>query len=204
MKMSSLVFILFCLLICVSSIAKAASPAAVLDVDGNKVRAGVKYYILPLVRGRGGGLTLGARGNNSCPLNVRQEGQEVDRGLPLTFSPVDKKGIVRESTDMNIKFSSAMSICVQSNVWRLGEFDEATGKYFISAGGVEGNPGRSTTGNWFKIEKSGDFYKLFFCPTVCNVCKVICKDIGIQIEGGNNRFLALTDSAPFLVMFKRA
>lgn len=57
--------------------AKAASPAPVLDVDGNRVRAGVKYYILPLVRGRGGGLTLGPRGNNSCPLNVRQEQLEV-------------------------------------------------------------------------------------------------------------------------------
>uniref|UniRef100_A0A7N0V9E9 Uncharacterized protein n=1 Tax=Kalanchoe fedtschenkoi TaxID=63787 RepID=A0A7N0V9E9_KALFE len=188
-----------CLLVCV---ARAASPAPVLDVDGNKVRAGVKYYILPLVRGRGGGLTLGPRTNNTCPLNVLQEQNEVSNGLPLTFSPVDKKGIVRESTDMNIKFS-AQSICADSTVWKLGSYDEATGKYFITAGGVEGNPGRSTTGNWFKIDKSGEYYKLVFCPGVCNFCKVICKDIGIHIEGGK-RFLALTDTSPFLVFFKRA
>uniref|UniRef100_A0A7N0V7X1 Uncharacterized protein n=1 Tax=Kalanchoe fedtschenkoi TaxID=63787 RepID=A0A7N0V7X1_KALFE len=127
---------------------------------------------------------------------------QVSNGLPLTFSPVDKKGIVRESTDMNIKFS-AQSICADSTVWKLGSYDEATGKYFITAGGVEGNPGRSTTGNWFKIDKSGEYYKLVFCPGVCNFCKVICKDIGIHIEGGK-RFLALTDTSPFLVFFKRA
>ena len=74
----------------------------------------------------------------------------------------------------------------------------------MSSGGVEGNPGPATLSNWFKIEKFGDDYKLVFCPTVCNFCKVVCKDVGIFIDDDGLRRLALTDDQPFKVMFKNA
>lgn len=183
--------------------AAAEEPAPVLDTDRNLVRAGVDYYILPVIRGRGGGLTLASTGNETCPLDVVQEQLEVKNGLPLTFRPVNpKKGVVRVSTDQNIKFSGA-TICVQSTVWKLDNYDASTGKYFITTGGVEGKPGRETISNWFKIETYGDDYKLVFCPTVCNYCKVICKDVGIFMQDGKRR-LALTEDAPFRVMLKKA
>ncbi|CAA0820997.1 Kunitz family trypsin and protease inhibitor protein [Striga hermonthica] len=151
-------------------------PSPVLDIRGNVVRAGVDYYILPVIRGMGGGLTVGSTGNRTCPFNVVQEQLEVDDGLPLTFHPVDpKRGVVRVSTDHNIEFS----------------------------GGLKGNPGRETVSNWFKIEEYEGDYKLVFCPTVCNYCKVVCKDVGVFVEDGQ-RVLALTDNAPFRVMFKKA
>ncbi|KAK3032774.1 hypothetical protein RJ639_035719 [Escallonia herrerae] len=169
----------------------------VLDIDGARLRNGVEYYILPVFRGRGGGLTLGG----SCPLDVVQAQNEVDNGLPLTFTPVDpKEGIIRESTDLNIEFS-ASTICVQSTVWRLSN-NETTGEYFVTTGGVKGNPGRETISNWFKIEKNQDDYNLRFCPTVCDTCKVVCRDIGIAIENGTRR-LVLSEE-PFRVMFKKA
>ncbi|XP_016512642.1 kunitz trypsin inhibitor 5-like [Nicotiana tabacum] len=181
----------------------AEAPPAVIDIAGKKLRTGVDYYILPVVRGRGGGLTLDSTGNESCPLDaVVQEHHEIKNGLPLTFTPVNpKKGVIRESTDLNIKFSAA-SICVQTTLWKLDDFDEATGKYFITIGGNEGNPGRETISNWFKIDKFERDYKLVYCPTVCNFCKVICKDVGIFIQDGTRR-LALSD-VPFKVMFKKA
>jgi hypothetical protein len=111
------------------------------------------------------------------------------------------KGVVPVSTDLNIKFS-ASTICVQSTVWRLDKFDESRSQWFVTSGGVEGNPGRGTTSNWFKIEKHDRDYKLVFCPTVCNFCKVLCRDVGIYIEDGR-RSLALSD-VPFIVMFKKA
>ncbi|OVA10714.1 Proteinase inhibitor I3 [Macleaya cordata] len=189
-----------------SPVSAESAPEAVRDTKGDKLRAGVNYYILPVVRGSGGGLKLGTKLNGTrCPLDVVQEQHEVVDGLPLTFTPVDpKKGVIRVSTDQNIKFS-AMSYCVQSTVWRLSPFDESTGKWFITTSGVEGNPGIQTVGNWFKIEKDGDRdYKLVHCPMVCNFCKVICKDVGIFIGDDGVRRLALTDDTPFKVMFKKA
>ncbi|KAA8518072.1 hypothetical protein F0562_015546 [Nyssa sinensis] len=146
-------------------------PDPVLDIAGKKLRTGpgVEYYILPVIRGSGGGLTLASSRtrNHSCPLDVVQEKHEVDNGLPLTFSPVNpKKGVVEVSTDLNVKFSGA-TICVQSTVWKL-DLDESIGQYIVTTGGVEGNPSRETISNWFKIEILGDDYKLVFCPTVCS------------------------------------
>ncbi|KAM3319371.1 kunitz trypsin inhibitor 5 [Capsicum chacoense] len=181
----------------------AESPPAVVDIAGKILRTGFDYYILPVVRGRGGGLTLDSIGDKTCPLDaVVQEQNEINQGLPLTFTPFNaKKGVIRESTDLNIIFS-ANSICVQTTLWKLGDYDAKTGKYFITIGGNEGNPGRETLSNWFKIEKFERDYKLVYCPTVCKFCKVICKDVGIFIQDGVRR-LALSD-VPFKVMFKKA
>ncbi|KAK0580170.1 hypothetical protein LWI29_037440 [Acer saccharum] len=181
-----------------------SSPDPVLDIAGEKLHTGTDYYILPVVRGRGGGLTLASTGNETCPLDVVQERQEVENGLPVTFSPVNiKKGVVRLSTDQNIKFS-ASTICVQSTVWKLNSHDDSLGQWFVTTGGVEGNPGRETISNWFKIEKFDDDYKLVFCPSVCDTCRVLCRDIGIYIDQATGiRRLALSDT-PFKVMFKKA
>lgn len=180
----------------------AEAPEPVLDHLKKQLRVGSDYYILPVVRGQGGGLTLAATANKTCPLDVVQHRLEVESGLPLTFRPThDKKGVVRVSTDYNIKFSAA-SVCVQSTVWIL-YYDEVIQKYFITTGGVEGNPGIHTLSNWFKIERFDSDYKLVFCPTVCNYCKVVCKGIDILIQDGVRR-LTLTDGAPFKVMFKKA
>ncbi|KAF8396294.1 hypothetical protein HHK36_017910 [Tetracentron sinense] len=197
-----LLFLLSTLAITPSPVAADAASESVRDITGRKIRSGVDYYILPVVRGRGGGLTVGSSRNGTCLLDVVQEQYEVSNGLPLTFSPVNpKEGVVRLSSDLNIKFSAA-TICVQSTVWTLANFDETVGQYFVTTGGVEGNPGRETVSNWFKIEKYEDDYTLLFCPTVCSFCKVICRDIGIFLVDGT-RHLALSD-VPFKIMFKKA
>ncbi|KAI3705221.1 hypothetical protein L1987_75455 [Smallanthus sonchifolius] len=172
----------------------------VRDIDGNLLRSGTKYYILPVFRGRGGGVTLAATRNESCPLDVVQESFELQNGLPLTLTPVNpKKGIIRESTDLNIIFS-ASSICIQSNVWMLEEYE---GERIISGHGQAGNPGQETLSNWFKIEKYENGYKLVFCPTVCDFCRPVCGDIGVKIDENESRRLAISD-VPFMIMFRKA
>lgn len=50
-----------------------SAPDPVLDLDSKKARTGADYYILPVIRGRGGGLALASTRNKTCPLNVVQE-----------------------------------------------------------------------------------------------------------------------------------
>ncbi|KAI9092487.1 hypothetical protein K1719_027615 [Acacia pycnantha] len=90
--------------------------------------------------------------------------------------------------------------CPQSNVWKLDNYDNSTGQYFVTTGGVVGNPGRQTVSDWFKIEKYEDGYKFVYCPTVCSTCKVQCKDIGIYLDSHGNRRLALSDT-PYKIQF---
>ncbi|KAF8048994.1 hypothetical protein N665_2334s0005 [Sinapis alba] len=196
--MSSSLLNLFLLLAVYTSHRVATTEAAVepvTDIYGGRLTSGTKYYILPVVRGRGGGLTMSKAENKTCSKSVIQEQYEVSNGLPLTFSPSDKSRIIRVSTDLNFKFSA-------TSIWNLDNVDEKTNQWFIGTCGVEGNPGQTTVGNWFKIDKYEDHYKIVFCPSVCSFCKVMCRDIGVFVQDGTRR-LVLSD-VPLKVMFKRA
>ncbi|KAK8590152.1 hypothetical protein V6N13_088933 [Hibiscus sabdariffa] len=199
--MKTALFLAFTFLFFGSSIA-SDEPEAVLDISGQGLRTDADYYVLPVVRGRGGGLTLDSADNETlCPLFVVQEQLEVDTGLPLYFSPVNvEQGVIRESTDLNVIFN-ASTLCIQGTLWSL-VYDEPLQKFVVAAGGAAGNPGRETLNNWFKIEKFDDDYKFIFCPAVCDTCRPVCGDLGVIIVNGIRR-LALTDD-PLKVMFRRA
>ncbi|KAI3693566.1 hypothetical protein L1987_76513 [Smallanthus sonchifolius] len=135
---------------------------------------------------------------NSAPARTRRFRKRPprrgdDNGLSLTFAPVNpKKGVIRVSTDVNIKFSGSNS-CHESNVWR-SKYDKAMKQYAVMLGGVEGNPGPETLDNWFKIEKSSYAgYKFVFCPSVCSYCKVMCRDIGLVLDEHGVQRLALSN-----------
>ncbi|CAL0332630.1 unnamed protein product [Lupinus luteus] len=182
-----------------------AAPEPVLDISGQKLKTGINYNILPLIRGSGGGLTISsASNNNTCPLYIVQEKVEILNGKPVTFTPykANKDGVILTSTDLNIKSFITTTTCSQTPVWRL--LKVLSGVWFLSTGGVEGNPGSQTIVNWFKIEKDGKDYVLSFCPSVCN-CQTLCRSLGIYIDDDGNKHLALSDKVPsFRVVFKRA
>ncbi|KAK4280563.1 hypothetical protein QN277_012176 [Acacia crassicarpa] len=175
-----------------------ATPDPVINTSGNKLRAGTKYIVLPDPQPpSGGGLSL-ASIRGKCPLDV--VAVVGDPGLGVSFTPVDpKKGRIRVSTDLNVMISGNTD-CPQSNVWKLDNYDNSTGQWFVTTGGVAGNPGRETVSDWFKIEKYEDGYKFVYCPTVCSTCKVQCKDIGIYVDSHGNRRLALSDT-PYKIQF---
>lgn len=200
---------IFLLLIVVSSgITAAVDTNLVRDINGHPLKPKYSYHILPVIRGRGGGLTLTPKNKTEpCPLFVAQENHEISNGLPLKFYPVnpkDKK--VSLSFDLNIVFD-ASTICVQSTGWKLS-IDEVSGRAYVGTGGMIGNPGLESVDNWFKIEKAGKgnyyYYKIVFCPSVCKFCKVMCGDIGVFVEDDGSRLLGFRNEQPLLVVFKRA
>ncbi|KAF5793902.1 putative proteinase inhibitor I3, Kunitz legume, kunitz inhibitor STI-like superfamily [Helianthus annuus] len=166
----------------------APAPAPVLDVHGKYLRTGAIYYVMPVFSDyEHGGL---------FPVNYTSavaQRRDYHQGLPLTFSPVNpKKGVIRLSTDVNIKFLETTGWDIESNVWKV-KYDKALKQYAVMVGGVEGNPGPETVDNWFKIEKTNNGYKFVFCPSVCSYCKVMCKDVGTVLDKDGWLRLVLSD-----------
>ncbi|KAI3748563.1 hypothetical protein L6452_11719 [Arctium lappa] len=192
----------FFIFIVFSTFSLSTGQTPVLDIAGSVVRSSLRYYIVPAIRGSGGGVKLAPTTiNQTCPLDVAQENNELLDGLPLKFVPANtnKDGTIFESTDLNIKFSDATT-CGRPAVWRV---EDSGGQRVVSSRGVVGNPGRETISNWFKIEKYEDGYKVVFCPSVCNSCRPACADIGSTIAKNGRRSLVL-NNVPLKVVFKKA
>ncbi|XP_058773542.1 kunitz trypsin inhibitor 5-like [Vicia villosa] len=189
-----------------------ASNDQVVDILGKKLRADAHYYILPVLpihkcgpydkcRSSGSSLALASIGK-TCPLDV----VVVDKyqGMPLAFTPVNpKKGVIRVSTDLNIKFAYLPTCLHHPLVWKLDRFDNSKRQWFVTTGGVVGNPGWETINNWFKIDKYGDAYKLVYCPSVVQSSKHMCKDVGVFVNENGSKRLALSD-VPLKVKFQQA
>lgn len=176
---------------------------AVHDIKGRRLRVDQPYSILPADPSTGIGFNMEVIGNKTCPFDVIQAKDFYE--IPLQLYPVNstKGDIIRISTDLNIFFWNTYTSCLPeySNFWKVDNSNPSAGEYFITTGGEKGNPGPKTISNWFKIEKSGDFYKFVYCPFVCKTCKVICKNIGIYVEDGKRR-AALSD-VPFKFNFNK-
>lgn len=176
----------------------------VYDIKGSRLRVDQPYSILPADPSTGLGFNMEVIGNKTCPFDVIQAKKDTYE-IPLQLYPANstKGDIIRISTDLNIYFWRTYTSCLNeySNFWKVDRYSPSTGKYFITTGGDKGNPGKKTIGNWFKIEKSGDFYKFVYCPSVCKTCKVICKDIGIFVEDGIRR--AVLSDVPFEFNIKK-
>ncbi|KAJ4820033.1 Trypsin inhibitor [Rhynchospora pubera] len=184
----------------ISLLSNTATSTPVYDVDGEPLIPEIGYYILPLIRGHGGGVELYY--NGSCPYYIAQAFSEVDYGLPVHFHPVNPdEGTIPLSTDLNIDFYDIITVCQQS-VWQLSDPEGDSGSRYVRVGRVLENPGEETVNRWFKIETHprGD-YKLVFCPTVCETCRPVCGDIGL-LSQGDSRLLGLSDE-PYRVVFKR-
>ncbi|KAL2485360.1 Uncharacterized protein Adt_30119 [Abeliophyllum distichum] len=87
----------------------------------------------------------------TCPLDVVQRGDDYP-GIPVVFFPLNlKKSVVCVFTDLNIMFTDTFTdlymLCPDSTIWKLDHYhpyDPLNREYFITTGGVVGNPGRET------------------------------------------------------------
>ncbi|CAA7029509.1 unnamed protein product [Microthlaspi erraticum] len=190
--MSSLLYVFLLFAAFISHNGAAVEP--VKDIYGKPLLVGISYFVLPVVRG-GGVLTVIESENTTCPTTVVQDQSKFAQGMPLEFLPSVKSRTIPVSTDLNFQFTTY-------TIWELDNFDETTNQWFVSTCGEIGNPGRETVDNWFKIDKFEGNYKIRFCPSVCNFCKVMCRDIGVFVKDGKRR-LALSD-VPLIVKFKKA
>ncbi|KAK3220261.1 hypothetical protein Dsin_014231 [Dipteronia sinensis] len=186
-------------------------PDPLLDHNGDEVEAGRAYYIVSSIRGGGGGgLTLSLNRNGSCPLDVTQHSLDILRGYPMFFFPTnyssENRGHVHESMNVNILFIANIISCNEPMVWKVDNYDEKRGAWFITTNGVLGNPGPQTLQNWFKFVKAdiGDSYKIVHCPSDVSGSTVnLCSDVGINFVE-NARRLALTNTQPFRFSFVKA
>ncbi|XP_021292310.1 21 kDa seed protein [Herrania umbratica] len=184
-----------------------AANSAVLDLDGDELQTGVEYYVVSAIWGAGGGgLALGRASDQSCPEIVVQRRSDLDDGTPVIFSNADSEDdVVRVSTDLNIEFVPIRDrLCSTSTVWKLDDYDNSAGKWWVTTDGVKGEPGARTLTSWFKIESAGALgYKFRFCPSVCDSCAPLCSDIGKHSDDDGQIRLALSDNGwPWV--FKKA
>ncbi|CAK7337348.1 unnamed protein product, partial [Dovyalis caffra] len=174
---------------CLAQPAEELSPP-VLDTSGQPLETGVEYYILPGITDVAGGLTLVSR-NELCPLYVglRRLTSEESDGTKVIFTPyASGETIIRESRDLSVEFQ-ALTICIQSTAWRVGEEDSETARRFILTGGEK---------SYFRIDNNGGVYNFSWCPTEsCPTCdRPRCGSAGILIEN-DKRLLALDGPAAF-------
>ncbi|XP_024991145.1 kunitz trypsin inhibitor 1-like [Cynara cardunculus var. scolymus] len=106
----------------------STSSDLIYDSAGNKLLKGLPYYILPLLRGTGGGLTLSQTTKNTCPLNITQEPFEVNNGVPFIFTPIilDEQ-FVRGSypTSIEADVQKDQNPCHGSNIWTVSKVNVA-------------------------------------------------------------------------------
>ncbi|KAK8681999.1 hypothetical protein V6N13_054396 [Hibiscus sabdariffa] len=126
-----------------SCVANAADDG-VLDANGEVVRTGVRYYVVPVILGiGGGGLAIGRESGRPCPEIVVQRPSDTDQGIPVVFSNPNPDGdVVRLSSDVQVKFDGPRdSLCPTSMVWKLQHYDESVEKTWVELGGAEGRGG---------------------------------------------------------------
>ncbi|KAK9204920.1 hypothetical protein WN943_015185 [Citrus x changshan-huyou] len=98
--------------------------------------------------------------NLVCRLNKSLYGlkQELRRSCKLDFKTADYCGFIYNISIIYGSYTSLQGNYLDTK--KLDNFDAALGQWFVTIGGVEGNPDPQTTRNWFKIEKFYGDYKL--------------------------------------------
>ncbi|MBA0576401.1 hypothetical protein Golob_024054 [Gossypium lobatum] len=105
--------------------------------------------------------------------------------------------VVRLSTDVNIEFARIRTkLCRTTTVWKIDNYDDSAGKWWVTTDGVRGNPGPNTLTSWFKIENVGILgYKFKYCPSVCESCTTLCSEIERDVDSDGQIRLAISDGS---------
>ncbi|CAH1430420.1 unnamed protein product [Lactuca virosa] len=220
----SFIFVNLFIFITILSLLSAAS-SIIYDSTGNKLLRGIPYYILPLLRGSGGGLTLSQNTKDACPLNVTQESFEVNNGGPFTFNPIilDEE-IIRGAYPVSIE-ADVVNPCHGSNIWKV-----------TTATAAKDDDDDLLTNNKHKKKKDGDkevisvqivttggefnkpescfqvveddvmpglqSYQIQHCPFKCGTTStdLTCYNVGVVRDADGKGYLGRTD-AIFPVVF---
>ncbi|GMJ12296.1 hypothetical protein like AT1G73325 [Hibiscus trionum] len=124
-----------------------ATDGVVLDVDGDEVLAGERYYVDSAVWGAGGGgLAIGRERGRKCPEIVVQRLPSFDKGNPVVFSNADTSDkVIRLSSDVRVKFVGPRDrLCQTSTVWKVQGEGVPSRKRWVELGGSKGEAGCDT------------------------------------------------------------
>ncbi|KAI4346212.1 hypothetical protein L6164_013281 [Bauhinia variegata] len=98
----------------------SARASNVMDTDGNPLKSGLVYYILPVDTGSGGGATLGAGkiSNDTCSIDLVQAADDSSTGLPVRISDVGYNYHVMLNYPVTMQFvGNSIPSCVPSGAW---------------------------------------------------------------------------------------
>ncbi|XP_054800944.1 trypsin inhibitor-like [Prosopis cineraria] len=195
LPLHALVFSLFLLALPTSNLARDQ----LLDADGEMLRNGGSYYLLPAYSGNGGGLELAKTVDETCPLTVVQARSETSRGLPATIWTPPRIAFLSPRFPLNIEFEPRyLPPCYQQS--RLRWKVERKSQVVKIASDKE----QRLVGQ-FKIQPYKDDYKLVYCDDDdLEGNSDDCKDLGISIDDQNNRRLAVKHGDPLAVRFVKA
>ncbi|XP_057446632.1 kunitz trypsin inhibitor 5-like [Lotus japonicus] len=183
-------------------LADEPEPAAV-DMQGNPILPGVKYYVRP-VSAENGGLALGHTRNKTCPLDIILD--PFSLGTPTVFqtSSSSDLGYIPISTDLTVEMPVLKSPCKEPKVWRIAK--EGADFWFVSTQGVPGNDASR-----FKIVRfeegdnhanEGEIYSFSYCPSIWGY---ICAPVGIYVDDDGTQVMAVGAGVgkPYHVRFQK-
>nr|XP_043612853.1 kunitz trypsin inhibitor 5-like [Erigeron canadensis] len=193
----------------------ATASDVIYDSAGNKLLRGIPYFILPLLRGTSGGLTLSRSRKDACPLDVTQEPFELNFGVPFTFTPIVlDEDYVHASYPVSIEADVA-DPCKGSNILKVSTTAELSAVVKKLVGSPPGTKTITTGGEFNTPESCFQFveddvmpglrsYQIQLCPFKCGsnstTSSLTCYNIGITPDESGKGFLSLTD-AMFPVVF---
>ncbi|KAL2336501.1 hypothetical protein Fmac_010947 [Flemingia macrophylla] len=187
---SSTMFTLFFLLFAFTT--SATTNDVVTDRDGEALRNGGAYHILPLFGVKGGGVELALTGKETCPLTVVQSpSAAIFEGLPVKISSPYRTAYISEGLILSLAFASSPPCAPSPATWTVVKG--------LPEGQAVKLPGyRATVSGWFKIEKSDleYLYKVVFCARGAGTCA----DVGVSVDGR----LVVTDDEGIVVEFTKA
>ncbi|KAJ9553669.1 hypothetical protein OSB04_017714 [Centaurea solstitialis] len=172
-----------------------ASVDVIYDSAGNKLLKGVPYYILPLLRGTGGGLTLSGNTNtNTCPLSVTQEPFELSYGVPFIVTPIFfDEDFIRQSYPVSIEADISVDPCHGPKAWKVA----TTGGGGVTIGGVSNTPESCFQVVEDDVMPGLRSYQIQHCPFKCgknSTTSVSCYNVGlVSGAGGGQNVVAPTD-----------
>lgn len=169
-----------------------------IDTDGDVVRNGGRYYLNPNSHVRGSGIIFSPimHADSSCTLAVVDDpfngGRETFISSPLRI------GILSTNIRLNLSFSDLPSnICSDKANWVVTRPSLPAGNP-VMVGSAE-EFGDAFVHGWFfiksvKVVSERHYYKLVFCEE-----EKECKDVGVFVDGENQRRLVVTDDNEPLV-----
>ncbi|XP_028805577.1 trypsin inhibitor DE5 alpha chain-like [Neltuma alba] len=192
MASHALIFSLFLFALTTTSLAHE-----LLDMDGEPLNNGGLYYILPVIRGKGGGLELARTGSDPCPRTVVQARSETSKGWPARLASPILMLTLMPGFPLTIEFhrQNPPSCHRQSRLqWTV----ESESKLVKIASKEE-----EQLFGPFQIQSYGDDYKLVYCERQSRDNRG-CRDLGISLDEQNNRRLVVKDGEPLRVQFMKA
>ncbi|XP_028797069.1 trypsin inhibitor DE5 alpha chain-like [Neltuma alba] len=172
----------------------SAKAGPLVDTEDSPIRNGGSYYILPALRGLGGGVSLAATGNETCPLTVVQTINELSNGLPTRLSSPHRIAYLR--TDFNLEFTvvAPPKCAAQPAKWTIVGGDDEIKQ--VKLAGYE-----DTLRGSFRIQTyRGLTYRIVFCSTDEDSCSAL----GISKDDKGHKIFVINDDDPFIVVFGKA